>query len=62
MTEGARADCTQASKLIEGIQAAYLLAGNGDDIIQRAQHQGMTAANPPSKKKAYDKNIYAYDI
>ncbi len=29
ITEGATADCTQASKLIEGIDADYLLADKG---------------------------------
>jgi hypothetical protein len=38
-TEGSRADCTEAAKLIEGITAEYLIADKGhnsDAIVEQA--------------------------
>jgi IS5 family transposase len=49
ITDGTTADCTQASKLIEGISAEYLLADKGydsDEIIKQAVNQGMIAVIP----------------
>ena len=43
VTEGTTADCTQASTLIEGLTAEYLLADKGYDsnkIIEKALAQG----------------------
>ena len=65
ITEGTTADCTQAERLIEGIDAAYLLADRGydsDKIIQQAESQGITPVIPPKKnrkvQRLYDKDIY----
>jgi len=65
ITHGTTADCTQASKLIEGITAQYLLADRGydsDDIIDKAQSQGMISVIPPRKnrklQREYDKDLY----
>lgn len=65
ITEGATADCTQAGKLIEGIDAEYLLADKGydtDEIIDMATHWGMDAVIPPKRNRKnqrhYDKELY----
>ena len=45
ITEGTRADCSQAEYLIEGIDAEYLFADKGydsDKIIEKAKEGGMT--------------------
>jgi transposase len=67
ITEGTRADCTQAGPLIEGIDAQYLLADKGydsDAIVEQAQRQGMQAVIPPRKNRKdpriYDKHLYKY--
>ena len=44
ITQGTTADCTQASRLIEGITAGYLLADRGydsDAIVEQAGTKGM---------------------
>lgn len=65
ITDGTAADCIQASKLIEGISAEYLLADKGydsDEIIEQANNQGMIAVIPPRKnrknQRSYDKDLY----
>ena len=65
VTAGPAADCTQAPKLIEGLDAAHLLADRGydsDDIVIQAQDQGMVPVIPSRKnrkvQREYDKNIY----
>jgi transposase len=65
ITDGTRADCTQASSLIEGINAHYLLADKGydsDAIVDQAVAQGMIAVIPPRKnrkhKRDYDRDLY----
>ncbi len=65
ITAGTTADCTQASRLIEGLDAENLLADRGydsDKIINQAESQGMTAIIPPRKnrkvQRPYDKDIY----
>ena len=53
ITEGTRADCTQASRLIEGLHADQLIADKGydsDAILDQAKAQGMEAVIPPKKK------------
>lgn len=59
------ADCTQASKLIDGISAEYLLADKGynrDAIVLQAESQGMIPVIPPRKnrkvQRGYDKDLY----
>ena len=65
ITDGPTADCSQASKLIEGISAEYLLADkdyDSDEIIKQAKGQGMIAVIPPRKnrkiQREYDKDLY----
>ena len=65
ITEGTTADCTQAAKLIEGIDAENLLADKAydvDAIIALAISLGMEAVIPPKSnrkvKREYDKDIY----
>jgi transposase len=67
ITEGTRADCTQASRLIEGIDAEKLLADKAydtDAILEQAQRQGMIAIIPPKKNRKvmreYDKEEYKW--
>ncbi len=63
--KGTTADCTQASRLIEGFDADYLLADRGYDsnaIIEQARKQGMEAVIPSKKNRTaqrfYDKELY----
>jgi len=65
VTDGTTADCTQASKLIDGIKAENLLADRGydsDQIVEVAENQGMIAVIPPRKnrktQRTYDKDLY----
>lgn len=65
ITQGTRADCTQACRLIEGISAEYLLADRGydsDAIVEQAKKQGMEPVIPPRKNRKllreYDKELY----
>ncbi len=65
ITQGTTADCTQADRLIEGLDADYLLADRGYDsnaIIEQARKQGMEAIIPPKKnrtaQRSYDKELY----
>ena len=65
ITEGPKADCTQAGNLIQGISADYLLADRGydsDEIIQRATDQDIISVIPPRKNRKvlreYDKHLY----
>lgn len=65
ITDGTTADCTQASHLIEGLDAHYLLADKAYDsekILQQAESQGMVSVIPPRKnrkiQREYDKNLY----
>jgi IS5 family transposase len=54
VTSGAPADCAQAHKLIEGLDAEYLLADKGydsNDILDQAKSQGMIAVIPPRKNR-----------
>jgi transposase len=65
ITNGTTADCTQASILIEGIRAEYLLADKGydsDAIVDHAVAQGMKAVIPSRKNRKnqrdYDRDLY----
>ena len=65
VTAGTTADCTQAVKLIEGIDADNLIADKGYDsneVINFAQSAGMQAVIPPKKnrkeQREYDKYLY----
>ena len=65
VTEGTRADCKEASKLIQDIVAEYLLADKAydtEEIIQKAEEQSMQIVIPPKKnrksKRLYDKGLY----
>ena len=65
VTQGTTADCTQASALITGLTASYLLADKAydtNDIIDQAIAQGMEPVIPPDKNRTlvreYDKDLY----
>jgi transposase len=63
ITPGTTADCTQAEHLIEGLDAAYLLADRGydsDNIINQANSQGMIPVIPPRKNRK-DQRVYDQD-
>jgi transposase len=66
-TEGSRADCTEAAKLIEGLTAEHLIADKGydsDAIVEQARRQGMRAQIPPRKNRKaardYDRHLYRH--
>ena len=65
ITEGTAADCTQASALIEGLTAEYLLADKGydtNDMMSQAIAQGIKPVIPAKKNhtvaREYDKDLY----
>ena len=65
VTAGTTADCTQAGKLVEGIDADNLIADKGydsDEIVDLAQGSGMQVVIPPKKnrktQREYDKYLY----
>ncbi|MCP5505399.1 MAG: IS5 family transposase [Chlamydiales bacterium] len=65
VTEGTRADCKEASKLIQDIVAEYLLADKAydtEEIIKKAEEQSMQIVIPPRRnrksKRLYDKDLY----
>ena len=65
ITEGTRADCKEASALINGTVAEALLADRGYDsnaLINQALAQGMEVVIPPKKnrkeQRTYDKALY----
>jgi len=65
VTAGTTADCTQAGKLIEGIDADTLIADKGydtDEVVDLAKGAGMQAVIPPKKNRGeqreYDKYLY----
>ena len=65
VTAGTAADCSQAGKLIEGIDADNLIAAKGCDsgeVVELAQCAGMQVVIPPRKnrrvQRVYDKYLY----
>jgi len=65
VTEGTRADCTQACTLIQGIDAETLIADRGydtNDIVKQARESGMEVVIPPKKNRKearfYDEYLY----
>jgi transposase len=65
VTAGTTADCTQAGKLIEGIDADNLIADKGydsDEVVELALGAGMQVVIPPKKnrkeQREYDKYLY----
>jgi transposase len=67
VTSGTVADCAIGEKLIEGIDAEYLLADRGYDtnsIVQTATQSGMQVVIPPKKnrklQREYDKDLYKH--
>ncbi len=65
VTKGTESDYKQAENLIDGFDAEYLLANRGydsDDIVNKAESQGMNAVIPPRKnrkiQREYDKDLY----
>jgi transposase len=66
ITEGTRADCKEAHRLIEGIDADVLIADRGYDsnaIVDSASELGMEVVIPPRKnrkeQREYDKYLYS---
>ncbi|MCB1921997.1 MAG: transposase [Candidatus Competibacteraceae bacterium] len=60
ITPGTTTDGTQASKLIEGMDADHLIADKGygtDAVLQQAATQGMHAVIPPKKNRTILKNV-----
>ena len=54
ITSGTVADCQLGEKLIEGIDADYLLADKGydsDAIVEAAKWNGMEPVIPPKKNR-----------
>ena len=65
ITGGTTADCAKAGRLIEGIDAAYLLADKAYDtneILDIAESFGMEVVIPPKRNRKeqrfYDKDLY----
>ncbi len=65
ITKGTTANCTEASHLIEGLNAEYLFADRGYDthsIIDDAQEKGMIPVIPAKKnhknKRIHDRHLY----
>ncbi|MBV7414090.1 IS5 family transposase [Aeromonas sp. sif2433] len=65
VTSGTTADCTQASALIEGLKAAYLLADRGDDtnaLIAQAASRRMVVVIPSKRnrkeQREHDREVY----
>ena len=65
VTQGTTADCTQASRLIEGLTAEALLADKGydtDALLEQAENQGMEPVIPPKRnrkiQRKYDEELY----
>ena len=67
ITEGTAADCTQAGRLIDGIDAAYLLADKAydtDAIISVCNDRGIEPVIPSKcnrkQPREHDKYLYRY--
>jgi transposase len=65
ITQGTTADCTQAHRLVERIDAQTLIADKGYDsnaIVEQAQAAGMEVVIPPKKNRKnpreYDRYLY----
>ena len=65
ITAGPVADCSQACRLIEGIDAESLLADKGydsDALVESLQQAGVNPVIPPRKSRKclrpYDKYLY----
>ncbi len=65
LTEGTRADCSQAVPLINGIEAEHLLADKGydsDEIVAAALARGMNPVIPSRSNRKdprdYDRALY----
>lgn len=65
VTEGTTHDSKEATGLIEGIKAGYLLADkayDSDELILQAKNQGMEAVIPPRRNRKiqrdFDKHLY----
>lgn len=67
ITEGTRADCTQACALIEGVDADNLIADRGydsDALIEQARDAGMTVVIPPKRHRRVQRgcDMYLYRL
>ena len=63
ITAGTTADCTQAGKLVEGIDADSLIADkayDSNEIIELAQGAGMQVVIPPKKNRTEQREHDTY--
>ena len=65
ITSGTTADCTQAATLIDGLDAAYLLADRGYDtnaLLELAKAKGIEAVIPSKRnrkeQREHDRELY----
>jgi transposase len=65
ITDGTTADCKQAFNLMQGIEAAHLLADKAydtDAIINQCKSSAIQVVIPPKRnrkeQRAYDKDLY----
>lgn len=65
ITQGTTADCTQARRLIDGINAEYLFADKAYDtneILEIAEKHGIKPVIPPKSnrkiQREYDEELY----
>ncbi len=65
ITAGTTADCSQASALIDGLDAQHLLADKGydsDAIVAQAEANNIIAVIPPRRNRKqpreYDRDLY----
>jgi transposase len=63
VTAGTTADCTQAGKLVEGIDADNLIADkayDSDEIVDLAQEADMQVVIPPKKNRKVQREYDGY--
>lgn len=65
ITAGTAADCSQACKRVEGVNAENLLADKGydsDEFVESLEKEGVSPVIPPRKKRKnqryYDRHLY----
>jgi transposase len=65
ITEGTRADCQEAERMIDGFEAEALIADKGYDtqeVLDAAKARGMEVVIPPKKNRKdqrdYDRYLY----
>ena len=65
VTAGQVNDCTQADRLLEGVEAGYVIADKGYDsegVIEKIEEFGAIAVIPPKsnrkEQREYDRELY----